>query len=243
MTGITKDRGSFRDPSGFIFSREGIIYRQVNLVYQQDYDHLMQSGLYQDLVESKKIILHEESDIAPYAEHSAYKIIQPTRVDFISYPYEWCFSQYKRAALVMLDIQKRALYYDMTLKDASAYNIQFLNNDPTLIDTLSFEIYKEGSPWDGYQQFCKHFLAPLLLMTYKDIRLNLLMRGFIDGIPLDIASKLLPSKTRLNISILMHLHLHAKAQEQYTGGEFEENSARPAIKKEGVLSLIESLEN
>ena len=242
MTDISKDKGSFRDPSGFIFSREGVLYRQVNLVYQQDYDHLMQSGLYQDLVESKKIISHEQADVTPYAEDLAYKIIQPTRLTFISYPYEWCFSQYKKAALVMLDIQKRALSYGMTLKDASAYNIQFQDNDPLLIDTLSFEIYKEGSPWDGYQQFCKHFLAPLLLMTYRDIRLNLLMRGFIDGIPLDIASKLLPTKTRLNISILMHLHLHAKAQVQYTGGELKENAARPSIKKEGVISLIESLE-
>jgi len=41
---------SFRDPSGFVFQRDGIIYRQVNHSYKADYDRLMASGLYQGLV-------------------------------------------------------------------------------------------------------------------------------------------------------------------------------------------------
>ena len=28
--------GSFRDPSGFLFQQDGVIYRQVNLVYKDD---------------------------------------------------------------------------------------------------------------------------------------------------------------------------------------------------------------
>jgi hypothetical protein len=51
----------------------------------------------------------------------------------------------------------------MTLKDASAYNIHFQDANAKLIDTLSFDDYQEGTP-GSYQQFCKHFLAPLLLM-------------------------------------------------------------------------------
>jgi ribosomal protein L11 methylase PrmA len=146
------------------------------------------------------------------------------------------------AALATLQIQKSALSFDMTLKDASAYNIQFQENKAILIDTLSFEEYKEGRPWDGYNQFCKHFLAPLLLMSYLDMRLSLLMRVFIDGIPLDIVSSMLPKKTRYNLSIAAHIHMHAKAQKRYTEGEQKNDVTSQRIKKEGILALLDSLE-
>ena len=103
----------------------------------------------------------------------------------------------------------------MSLKDASAYNIQFHAGKPTLIDTLSFETYKEGEPWVAYRQFCQHFLAPLALMAYRDIRLSQLMRVYIDGIPLDLASALLPMRTRWNLGLATHIHLHASAQKRY----------------------------
>jgi ribosomal protein L11 methylase PrmA len=83
------------------------------------------------------------------------------------------------------------------------------------IDTLSFEKYEEGKPWQAYRQFCQHFLAPLALMSYTDIRLNQLMKIYMDGIPLDLAAGLLPFKTKLNFSLLIHLHIHAKAQKKY----------------------------
>jgi len=241
MISSSKDKGSFRDPSGFIFSRDGILYRQINNSFKNDYTYLMNSGLYQDLVNNNLIIPHEEVEIEPHSAESSYKVIKPEKLAFITYPYEWCFSQYKRAALATLEIQKTALSYDMTLKDASTYNIQFQDNNPLLIDTLSFEGYEQGRPWDGYHQFCKHFLAPLLLMSYCDVRLNSLMRVFIDGLPLDIASSLLPKKTKYNLSIAAHIHIHAKAQKRYTGEEINRKAISQRVRKEGVISLIDSL--
>ena len=88
----------------------------------------------------------------------AWKVIKPKRVGFISYPYEWTFSELKDAALLTLDIQLRAMKRGMTLKDASAYNVQFEGGKPVLIDTLSFEKYDEARPWVAYRQFCQHFL-------------------------------------------------------------------------------------
>ena len=248
MNELHKDEGSFRDPSGFVYTSEGILYRQVNHSYKENYERLMNSGLYDELLEKNLIVPHQVVEADPFDESSSYLVIQPVELPFISYPYEWCFSQHKRAALATLEIQKRALAYGMTLKDSSAYNIQFSENNPVLIDTLSFEIYTDGSPWEGYQQFCKHFFAPLLLMSYRDVRLNSLLRVFIDGIPLDVASSLLPSKTRLNFSILAHIHLHAKAQERYlsrTGTGESSGINKPentSMKKEGLLSILDSLE-
>ena len=138
---------SFRDPSGFLFKRNNIIYRQVNHLYRKHYEKLMLSGLYDRLVKQELLIPHKEvSDITPPAPDNAYKILKPKRIPFISYPYEWCFSQLKDSALLTLNIHKIALESGMILKDASAYNVQFLNGLPVFIDTLSFETYKEGSP-------------------------------------------------------------------------------------------------
>ena len=111
---------SFRDPSGFLFSRDGILYRQVNRKYEQEYARLMESGLYDKLVKAGLLIPHVEVDRAPAEPDRAHKIIQPERVPFISYPYEWSFGQLKDAALATLSIQRRAMKLGMSLKDASA---------------------------------------------------------------------------------------------------------------------------
>jgi hypothetical protein len=125
---------------------------------------------------------------------NAYKIIRPKRIPFISYPYEWCFSQLKKAALATLNILKHSLKHEMVLKDANAFNIQFHQGNPVLIDTLSFEKYHVGRPWVAYKQFCEHFLGPLALMSLRDIRLGRLLQEYINGIPLDLVSSLLPKK-------------------------------------------------
>lgn len=213
---------SFRDPSGFLFKDGDVLLRQVNDVYRDDYDALMHSGLYAELVDKKLMIPHEE--VAKTT--GAYKILRPALVPFISYPYEWCFGQLKDAALLTLKIQECALRFGMTLKDASAYNVQFLEGKPIFIDTLSFERYENGQPWNAYRQFCEHFLAPLTLMAKTDVRLNQLLRIFIDGVPLDLASKLLPILSKLRPSTFLHIVLHAKSQRQFAGSAKKPGDAK-----------------
>ena len=198
----------------------------------------MECGLYDKLVKAGLLIPHTEVDQTPAEAGVAFKVIQPERVPFISYPYEWAFSQLKDAALATLAIHKRALKYDMALKDASAYNIQFVNGKAILIDTLSFEKYKQGQPWIAYRQFCQHFLAPLALMAYCDVRLSQLMRVYIDGVPLDLASKLLPAHTRLNFGLLTHIHLHASAEKRFAG----ESVGQAKMSRNALIGLVESLE-
>jgi hypothetical protein len=203
----------------------------------------MKSGLYQSLVDEGLLIPHVEVDAAAHEPEKAFRVIRPERIPFISYPYEWCFGQLKDAALTTLAIQKRALAYGMSTKDSSAYNVQFWRGEPVLMDTLSFEIYEEGQPWVAYRQFCQHFLAPLALMAYRDPRLGQLLRIHIDGVPLDLASELLPLRTRLRFPLLTHLHLHAVAQKRYAGREVDLSSSRQAIRKTGILGILSSLES
>ena len=152
----------------------------------------MKSGLYEALVKNRLLVSHEEIGIEDFAGENAYRVIRPQQIPYVSYPYEWSFSQLKDAALCTLDVQRQALKYGMVLKDSSAYNIQYLGGKPIFIDTLSFDFYEEGKPWVAYKQFCQHFIAPLALMSMCDVRLSQLSRVHIDGIPIDLASELLP---------------------------------------------------
>ncbi len=218
-----------RDPSGFIFRQEGKLCRAVNHTYKTNYDFLLNSGLYEKLISESLLITHTESEKNNF-NIDCYKIISPLEIPFISYPYEWCFDQLKDAALLTLKIQKLALDMNMSLKDASAYNVQYYNGSAIFIDTLSFEIYKEGLPWIAYKQFCQHFLAPLLLMSYKDLRMHILLRDFIDGIPLDLTNTLLPFRSKLNLKVFLHVTMHSKAQKKYS-------SKKPVLQK-GSFSKI-----
>jgi hypothetical protein len=233
------ENSSFRDPSGFIYYENGKLFRQVNHVYKDEYDQLINCGLYEKLVAKQLLIPHKEIKSHNGVSLNCYKVIEPERLGFISYPYEWCFSQLKDAALTTLRIMNIALKHNMLLKDASAYNIQFRGGKPIFIDTLSFEIYNENQTWRAYRQFVQHFLAPLSLMSYTDVRLNQLLKIYMDGIPVDLTSRLLPFKTRLNLSLFLHIHAHAHAQKKY---ERKRNSIKEVkLEKGKLLSLIQSL--
>ncbi len=232
--------GSFRDPSGFLYERSGILYRQINRCYQADYERLMDSGLYRRLVERGWLVPHEEVAVEPAEPEQAWKVIRPERVPFVSYPYEWCFGQLRDAALLTLQIHRLALEHGMGLKDASAYNVQFRGGRPVWIDTLSFATYREGEPWVAYRQFCQHFLAPLALMAHREVRLSQLLRVFVDGVPLDLASRLLPWKTRLQPRLAAHVHLHARVQ-QRLGANPKAHAGRQ-MSRHAMLGILSSLD-
>ncbi|MBN1373231.1 MAG: hypothetical protein JW987_14945 [Anaerolineaceae bacterium] len=235
---------SFRDPAGFLFREGSMLYRQVNAAYKPHYDRLVASGLLDRLVKAGKLVSSPVVSVSPADPSQSYLVLQPELIPFISYPYEWCFSQLKDAALLTLDLQKEALERGMILKDASAYNIQFVGSRPVLIDSLSFEIYEEGKPWTAYRQFCQHFLAPLALMAKTDVRLGNLLRNHIDGVPLDLASRLLPFSTRINLGLLTHIHAHASAQKQAgTKAQPAKAPAQARFSKMAMLGLIDSLES
>jgi len=232
---------SFRDPSGFVFRRGGRTYRQVNACYAEDYELLRSSGLYEQLVSERLLIPHEEVDEAPSEATEHYKTLHPEELGFVSYPYEWSFSQLKDAALLTLRIQSVALAAGMTLKDASAYNVQFQRGRPVFIDTLSFTRYRDGAPWVAYRQYCQHFLAPLALMALRDVRLLQLSRVHLDGVPLDLATTLLPGRAWLRPGLFMHVRLHAGFQKRHAAARPGEPPRVRELSKQALSNLLESL--
>jgi SAM-dependent methyltransferase len=234
--------GSYRDPSGFVFTRDGILYRQINNSFRERFDAFLSSGLYDELVGEGLLVPHEQVGRDLAATDEAYTVIRPERVDFISYPYEWSFGQLRDAALLTLTLQDRALRRGFVLRDASAYNVQFRQGRPIFIDTLSFEPREEGAPWVAYRQFCEHFLVPLLLMSRRDVRCGQLLRSSLDGIPLALGSRMLPVSSWLRPATLLHVHAHAKAQTRYADTAVPAGNGRPRqLSREALLALGESL--
>lgn len=234
---LKRNQGSFRDPSGQVYELDRQIWRTVLPAYKAEWEWLLENKLL-NLAKDKGLldfeILQAQVALEKIAESGQEKlqahfaqslaILTCQRLPFISYPWEWCFSQIKEAALLTLDLQLLALEHQGILKDATAFNVQFYEGQAVFIDLLSFERWQEGQPWQAYGQFCSHFLAPLALIHYLDAKCSQLARLWIDGIPLEIASKLLPWTTYLKPSLLLHLHLHAKMRQ--THADARESSAK-----------------
>ncbi|HMU02444.1 MAG TPA: hypothetical protein PJ990_02430, partial [Saprospiraceae bacterium] len=193
---------SFRDPASFVYIEENKIFRKIRSEYKNEMEHLMQSGLYDELIDKKYLIKHTLLK----EELNNDLVIQPEEIEFISYPYEWSFEQIKDAALLTLKIQNIAINYNMSLKDASIYNVQFKDGKPIFIDTTSFEFYNE-KPWKAYYQFCKHFLYPLWVLKYNSPALQGLYLAWLDGLDPQLTKNILPFKSYFNLAVLLHLHL------------------------------------
>ena len=238
-----RDAASFRDPSAFVFWRDGQPYRQIDGTFATEWDAFEASALKHQLFEQRRLIRHEvaDRDLAPMP--GAHAVIRPEPIDLLSYPYEWTFGELREAALLTLDIQLEAMAAGWTLKDASAYNIQFHGARPIHIDSSSFERLEDGSPWIAYRQFCEQFLAPLALAARRDVRLADLLRLGPDGVSLDLASRILPRRTWLDFGLVSHVHLHARAQTRHANGD-DGRAARqarlPRARLEGLIGNLRS---
>jgi hypothetical protein len=179
------------------------------------------------------LIPHVEVEPAEWNHPDTWCVLEPEPVPFISYSFEWCFSQLREAALATLTLQEEALRCGMTLKDAAPDNIQFLSGRAVLIDTLSFE--PAGTAWSAYYQFCRRFLAPLLLTVHRGPAFLRLPALEPDGIPLDFASSLLPRHTWLRPSAALHIHFHQWADRRASSNRVLEAPASLQLERQHVL--------
>ena len=87
------------------------------------------------------------------------------------------------AARLTLDVLDACLAKNFVLKDATSFNVLFEGTVPRLVDIHSIEPRVEGSLWAGYAQFCRAFLFPLLLASYKSLDPRPLLLGGLGEIP------------------------------------------------------------
>lgn len=231
---VALSSSSFRDPSGFVFQDDDRIFRQINPCYFAIYQGLTSQNVFNELFEKDFLIEHKEIE-----RNEERIILEIKRIPFISYPYEWSFTQLKDAALLTLELQKFLLQRNFSLKDASAYNVQFIGSKPIFIDTLSIEPYKE-KPWIAFGQFCRHFLYPLMLMSKIDLRLNNLLKLWIDGIPSDLVDGLLPFSKNFSLDYWFYVKWLNSAQNK---GQSAHKKIEPKLSKNQLKRLLDGLCN
>lgn len=237
------DPGSFRDRDGFVFFKEGKCYRAIRKCFAKTWDEFLASGVYAQLHDEGKLVALKEcsTDLFLDLKTDLHKVYEVETIPFISYPGEWSFSQLKKAALLTLYIQKKAVDKGFCLKDASVYNLQFVGNRVLFIDSLSFDPYRETEPWQAYGQFCRHFLAPLLLEAYGVPESHGFFLNHMDGVPLELCARLLPWKSKFDLLAYTHIHLHVRMEKKHAGDrELKQENFQYSKKK--LLSLLEHLE-
>jgi len=167
--------------------------------------------------------------------------LQHPLIPFISYPYEWTFSMLKDAALLQLDLLAEALGEGLTMKDATPYNIQFLDGRPVFIDIGSFEPYAAGEPWIGYRQFTRQFLFPLMMRADAGIPFQPWLRGNPEGPTAGEMSSLLGFWKRKRPSTLLHVSLQARMEERLSGTAVRSELKTAGFNAELILANVRKL--
>lgn len=240
---MINDSGSFRDPSGSVYiSKQGSVFRYIFQPGVADYEAAKNSGVYETLFNSGLLIAHEEINKKALADTEACYCLKHPKIPMVSYPWEWPFSLLKDAALIHLNIMEIIIPLGFWLRDANAFNVQFDGEKPIFIDTLSIGKRVAESPWVAYGQFCSHFLAPLAIAAYSDIRFFSMWRSYHNGFPLDITAKILPIVKKINPGLFTHLILHSKFQTMADKKEhIKKKKKRMTISDAGLVGLIRSL--
>lgn len=238
------DPGSFRDPSGRVYIREGRVFRTVLPRAAPDYEFVRDTGLLERLAADGRAVASTPvaAEVLGAAAAGAAYVLEHPRLPFVSYPYEWSFGGLKAAALLHLDVHLEALKAGATLSDASAYNVQFLGPRPVFIDALSFRRYRDGEYWIGHRQFCEQFLNPLLLTALLGVPHNAWYRGSQEGVPTADLARLLPIRRKLSWNVLTHVVLpNALQSKAHLGDEADAAIAKGRLPHAAFKSMLSRL--
>jgi hypothetical protein len=240
--------GSYRDRHSRVLLAEGRVVRALSERGLEDWRALRDSPLLDALTSEGKLIGTSELDAPPAADASihggAAAALEHDLLPFVSYPYEWPFEMLRDAALLQLELVRRAIGAGLMLKDASPYNVQFRGASPVFVDIGSFERLREGEPWLAYRQFCMLFLNPLLLQAWKRLPFQPWLRGSVDGISPQDLRNVLSARDLLRRGALTHVVLHARLERRHgeRGGDIKDELRKAGFKKELILANVRGLE-
>jgi SAM-dependent methyltransferase len=209
--------GSFRDPDSAVFTVDGKVLRGLSGQAADDWDRLRDTAFFPRLTDSGQIVRTTAHDgaapLSPRGRPWA-RVLEHERIPVVSYPYEWPFAMLRAAAALHLEVLAAALDEGLSLKDGTAYNVQFVGARPTFIDIGSFEV--SSGPWPGYRQFCQTMLFPLLVQAHVGVPYQPLLRGAIDGLsPSDVAG-MFSGLRRFRKGVLRNVMLHSVLERKVT---------------------------
>jgi len=227
------DPGSFKDPDGRIFEYQGNIYRTLSASAAERMRARVADGTLAALIDQGLLIDSElvgASDVGLADADLGETVMRHARIPVLTYPSEWSFDMLRDAALVTLDLLQQGLERDLMLKDATAFNVAFHDGRMKFFDTLSIDDYTEGAPWDGYAQFCREFLFPLMLTSYRGIEFQPWLRGSLSGIPVRTFARLLSLREKLRGPVVKHVVLQAKLDRSFADTDTEMRSSFKTMK-------------
>ena len=170
---MIEEKGSFRDPAGKIYYKDNRVFRKLSVEGVKRFQELKDSDIITLSIKEGFLIGTKEIHDQIIEKSNLELILEHDKIPYVSYPYEWSFSQLKDAAIFHLNFHLFLLKNNATLIDASAYNVQFIGSELKFIDVLSIQKYKEGEYWKGHKQFCENFLNPLILKSKKASNLTI----------------------------------------------------------------------
>ncbi len=169
----TRDPGSFRDPSGYVIHYGDAVYRSLDFATFERLSAFLAEPIYRQLIDCGDLLpitiasADERTQLSRLERRDDRHYLRQRRLDLISYPYEWSPRMLHAAAQCTLRIQSALVAHGFTLKDASAYNIQFETTargpSPVFIDIASIDSAPSRPIWMAHNQFIRHFALPLLL--------------------------------------------------------------------------------
>ncbi len=208
--------GSYRDRDGRVLYSGDRVYRLLSARALADWEALRETSFFAELIDEGKVVRTERVDVVPpelaALEQGWAGLLHHERIPWVSYPYEWSFGMLKQAALLQLELMRRALAEGFVLKDASSYNVQWRGSEPIFIDVPSFQRLEEGEVWAGYLQFCNLFLYPLMLTAYKGVPFQPWLRGSLDGISPEDCARLFSKRDLFRPGVFADVYLQSRLQ-------------------------------
>ena len=231
--------GSFRDRGARVFYDGDRVLRVMSQRALSEWRLISQQPFYDELVDSGRVVASRELTEAELLEVAApawvAAVLEHDRIPFVSYPYEWCFSMLREAALLHLRILSSLLPAHAILKDATPYNVQFHGCDPMFIDIGSFALHRAGEPWAGYRQFCELQLIPLLLQSYRGIDFQPLLRSELEGLMAERAWQWFSLRDIFRPGVATHVWLHGMMQRSLGSGT---GGARGSMQSNGFSTTL-----
>ncbi|MCX8081145.1 MAG: class I SAM-dependent methyltransferase [Bacteroidia bacterium] len=216
---IISHPSSFKDPENRVFRDHN--NKIIRLFFKPSAtEEICRKNIHLELMEKGLVIPFEalsDEELSKYKTEipSAQWGLKPEEIPVIIQPEQWVFSQWKEAALNLLNTNLELLKKNYILKDAPVFNFCFHKGKMQLMDLGSFDYYSEGLPWKAYGQFCRHFLYPLWLMVFKDISFKKFFHAFPDGFPEDFVMSQFHFFKRFSVPFFLHLVLPARQNKKY----------------------------
>jgi ribosomal protein L11 methylase PrmA len=240
---LSHQSNSFRDKRSFVIEFDNKIYRALDDHAFNDLNDFINTELYLELKKENKMVSTRVIRNLPQRFDENYKnFVEHSKINFISYVHNWTFNMLKDAAILTLEIQKRLIEKDYSLKDATPYNIQFLKSKPIFIDMGSIEKYNGEAIWYGYKQFCEMFLYPLILCDSLKINLQDIYPITSRGISAKSTWKMIKSSQKLRLRNIIHIKSQIKSPTKTAKAfEIEEELKKAGFTKQLKLKQIEAL--